>query len=77
MTDKLALFLIIIHCQQQVSKDNYHSFQKYNSGHCAISVIDLFCCAGRLKLICFTGKVRQNENKCTVGGVERTYGEYE
>lgn len=58
--DRQARFsLIIIHCQQQVSKDNYHSFQKDNSGHCAISVIDSFCCAGRLKLICFTCKVRK------------------
>lgn len=76
VTDKLTLFLIIIHCQQQVSKDNYspiHSQQ--NTGHCTISLIDYFCCAGHLTPICFTCKVRQNEKNG--GAVERTQGECE
>lgn len=70
---KLTLFLIIIHCRQQVSKDNYHSFQKgNNSGYCAKAVIDSFCCAGRLKL---TAKSGQNEKRCRCA--RTTSGEYE
>lgn len=58
---KLTLFLIIIHCRQQVSKDNYHSFQKgNNSGHCAKAVIDLFCCAGRLNSLQSRDKMRKD-----------------